>query len=156
MITQEQEIEENPIAIYRERMAEETSERKPDARQGIVGFWLIGDGEPSSSARHYQDGMEISVVFQDFGRYNQIVISSHPHTNYDFAEREIAGIIFRGSIHSSGSPRITVFQTESGESRTEDARFTAEDAMRVFAEIAADPEKYVIIPPQRKRGSGDD
>lgn len=140
---------EEVIAIGRTEIAKISFDEGFKGQIGNVGFWIVEKGQPSSFARIYQDGMEISVIFIE--KYRQIVISSDPKTNYDFGGRdvgklrnpvEVEGIRFSGSAHSSGSPRGT--------------EYTAMDAERVFQAIALEPEKYIVIPPKRRGGGGDD
>jgi hypothetical protein len=147
------ETEETPENIIesRRRAMTETILRKPDMRSGNVGFWSIESGEASSVARHYQDGMEIAVVCLE--EYGKIVLFSHPKTNYNFEGQkgaetnncegvEIAGINFKGSVHSAGS--------------MPNKRFSMETAIEVFNSIARDPERFIVIPPARKSRGGED
>jgi hypothetical protein len=138
----EKMMEKSPeeiIALGRE-IAMEKERRKADERFGNVTLWYIGFHEPSSPARTYRDGVDVAVVL--LREYGQIVISSNPKTNLNFEEREICGIKFTGSAHSSGSSRKL--------------QYAAADARKVAREIFQDLEKYVIVPPARKRSSSDD
>lgn len=135
---------EKVIGCGREEVAKTDYSECFKDRSGIVGLWVIGSGQPSSPARTYQDGMTISVAYHSGKK--KITISSHPKTDQDFEEREIAGIKFTGSIHSSGS--------------LQGMELTVEDAWKVFREIAGeiarDEKRYVIEPLARGRSVGED
>lgn len=143
------ESAETIIALGRE-LVEEMEARECLVRQEKnVGLYLVKKGQPSSLARTYRCGVQIAVIYLE--KQGRVIISTHPHTHYDFGVRmidkktekktSVADIVFSGSTHSVGSPRGVAC--------------TPEDAERVFRKIVEDPEKYYLEPPKRRGGGGD-
>jgi hypothetical protein len=130
---------EEIIALGREAIMQSQNKKGFITQEKNVGFWSIGPNDPSSVARDYTN-VDIVVVFLE--KYKQIVISTNPKSDYDVSNRVIAGIQFKGSIHSSGSSRKEEYKLK--------------DAEEVFNKIVKNPEEYIVIPQGGKRSSDSD